>query len=289
MIEPLAKKKQKFSTEKLQILSVAQKELLLNDLASRLVGPYSVMAVILVIFGIIIKFSPLPNQISIEDDTRDTLKEFIKQIPKAIRIPHLLLGVIALFLYVGVEVMAGDSLTQFGKSLKLVHASILTSYTMAFMVLGYMMGIILIPKVLKQSTALVISAVLGIGFAICSIISSSTDYSFFSNVLGWLNNIEYINIPLVPNSVFFVTLLGFANALMWPAIWPLALHHNGKYTKIASALLIMGIAGGALIPPTYAKLGQNIGFQNALWIMVPCYLYIFYYAIAGHKIRQWSR
>jgi len=193
------------------------------------------------------------------------------------------MGIITLFVYVGVEVMAGDSLTQFGRSLHLLYAPKLTAFTMAFMVFGYILGIILIPKVISQSKALVISAVLGALFALGAANSSTVDNNLFTSLFGWLNSIPGFDVPLIPNAVFFVTLLGWANALMWPAIWPLALNNLGKYTKIGSALLIMGIAGGALIPPTYAKLGQSIGFQEALWIMVPIYLFIIYYATLGHK------
>ena len=184
------------------------------------------------------------------------------------------------------EVMAGDSLTQFGKSLHLDYAPKLTSFTMAFMVFGYILGIILIPKVISQSKALVISAVLGVLFAFGAAYSSATENNLFTSIFGWLNSVLGFDIPLIPNAVFFVTLLGWANALMWPAIWPLALNNLGKYTKIGSALLVMGIAGGAIIPPTYAKLGQSIGFQQALWIMVPIYIYIIYFAISGHKIKS---
>ena len=191
-----------------------------------------------------------------------------------------------MFVYVGVEVMAGDSLTQFGRSLQLDYAPKLTAFTMAFMVFGYILGIVLIPKIISQSKALVISAILGALFALGAATSSVTENNLFSSMFGWLNSLLGFNIPLLPNAVFFVTLLGWANALMWPAIWPLALNNLGKYTKIGSALLIMGIAGGALIPPTYAKLGQSIGFQQALWIMVPIYLFIIYYATVGHKIKS---
>lgn len=278
---------EKFKDENLMLLSLDQKNVLLNEFAARLVGPYTGMALILIAFAFLIKFSPLPNEISgVDDDEHLNLKGFIKQIPDALKIPHLALGILALFVYVGVEVMAGDSLTQFGRNLKLDYAPRLTSYTMAFMVIGYITGIILIPKYLKQARALVISAVLGVVFALGATLTSSTDNQIFSILFGWLNNLPGFNIPLIPNAVFFVTLLGFANAMMWPALWPLALDGVGKYTKIASALLIMGIAGGALIPPSYARLGQGIGFQSALWIMVPIYFYIFYYAVAGHKIRR---
>jgi FHS family L-fucose permease-like MFS transporter len=274
---------EKFSENSLAQLTFGQKELLLNELASRIVGPYAAMASILAIFAIMVKFSSLPNEIDIEEDEHETLKGFIRQIPDALKIRHLLLGIITLFVYVGVEVMAGDSLTQFGRSLQLSYAPKLTSYTMAFMVFGYILGILLIPKVISQSKALVISAILGVLFAFGAAYSSTIDNSLFSSIFGWLNIIPGFNIPLIPNAVFFVTLLGWANALMWPAVWPLALNDLGKYTKIGSALLIMGIAGGALIPPTYAKLGQSIGFQHALWIMVPFYIYIMYYALIGHK------
>lgn len=276
----------KFSEGNLALLNFDQKELLLNELASRIVGPYLAMAVILALFGILVKYSSLPNQIDMEEDDNETLKGFVKQIPAALKIKHLLLGIITLFVYVGVEVMAGDSLTQFGRSLQLDYAPKLTAFTMAFMVFGYILGIILIPKVISQSKALVISALLGALFALGAAVSSVTDNSLFSSMFGWLNTGLGFNIPMIPNAVFFVTLLGWANALMWPAIWPLALNNLGKYTKIGSALLVMGIAGGALIPPTYAKLGQSIGFQQALWIMVPVYLFIIYYATLGHKVKS---
>jgi fucose permease len=272
-----------FSESNLEKLTFDQKDLLLNELALRIVIPYAALALLLALFGVLVKFSSLPNKIDIEEDDHETLKGFIKQIPAAIKIPHLLLGIITIFVYVGVEVMAGDSLTQFGRSLQLPYAPKLTAFTMAFMVFGYTLGIILIPKVVSQSKALLFSAILGVLFAFGAVYTSTTNNSLFSSIFGWLNKILGFNIPLIPNAVFFVTLLGWANALMWPAIWPLALNKLGKYTKIGSALLIMGIAGGALIPPTYAKVGQSIGFQNALWMMVPIYIFIIYYAISGHK------
>ena len=277
---------EKFSESNLAQLTFDQKESLLNELASRVVGPYTAMAVLLALFAILVKFSSLPNEIDIEEDDHETLKGFIKQIPSALKIRHLLMGIITLFVYVGVEVMAGDSLTQFGRSLHLEYAPKLTAFTMAFMVFGYILGIILIPKVISQSKALVISAILGALFALGAATSSVTDNNLFATIFGWLNNLPGFSIPLIPNAVFFVTLLGWANALMWPAIWPLALNNLGRFTKIGSALLIMGIAGGALIPPTYAKLGQSIGFQQALWIMVPIYLFIIFYAMIGHKIKS---
>jgi len=272
--------------EHFDVLTLSQQDSLLNEFAGRMVVPYLGLSIILIVFAGLIKISSLPDHIDIEDDGHDTLKGYIKQIPQALKIPHLLLGVITIFLYVGVEVMAGDSLTQFGKHLELPFASKLTSYTMAFMVVGYIFGIILIPKFLSQAKALTISAILGTAFALGAIFSSSQSTTLFTSIFGWLNLLPF-NIPILPNSVFLVSLLGMANALMWPAIWPLTLNNLGKYTKIAAALLIMGIAGGAILPPLYASLGQSIGFQHALWIMIPCYLFILYFSTKGHKIVKW--
>lgn len=275
---------EKFSEEKLNAVSEAQRMTMLNELASRLVFPYIIMAGALFLLGIMIKFSSLPDNIDTEEDN-ETLGSFIKQIPEALKIPHLLLGVFSIFVYVGVEVMAGDSIGQFGKNLQLSYAPSLTSFTMAFMVVGYIIGIITIPKYISQEKALKISASIGAVFAIGAIFSSVQNSSLFGMLFGWMNVIG-IHLPILPNAVFFVALLGLANALMWPAIWPLALQDLGKYTKIASALLVMGIVGGALIPPGYIALSGIIGFQKALWIMVPIYFYILFFAFRGHKIRK---
>jgi len=277
---------EKFKDENLKLLDEVAKMEALNELASRLVPPYIIIAIALFLLAIMIKLSPLPDTIDVEEHEDESLMGFIRQIPGALKIPHMLLGVIALFVYVGVEVMAGDSISQFGRNLHLDYASTLTSFTMAFMVAGYILGIISIPKYISQSQALRVSAILGAIFAVGAIYSNPNDTSYFTSSLGWLNSLSFINIPMLPNPVFFIALLGLANALMWPAIWPLVLQDLGKFTKVASALLIMGIAGGALIPPTYIKLSMAIGYQNALWIMVPIYLFILYYAIWGYKIRK---
>jgi fucose permease len=88
-------------------------------------------------------------------------------------------------------------------------------------------------------------------------------------------------------SVGFVAALGLANALMWPAIFPLAIKQLGRFTERGSALLIMGIAGGAVIPLLFGYLKAGIDFQLVfLVIMLPCYLYILYYAVEGYKIRK---
>jgi fucose permease len=130
------------------------------------------------------------------------------------------------------------------------------------MIIGYVIGILCIPKYFTQQTALKVSAMLGVLLAICAILSSG-----------------YV-------SVLFISLLGLANSLMWPAIWPLAISGLGRFTKTGASMLIMGISGGALLPPLYGYITDAVDAQQAYWIMVPCYLFIFYYAVSGHKLRR---
>ncbi len=167
----------------------------------------------------------------------------------------------ALFLYVGVEVMAGDIIQIYGKAIgiPLDVAKHFTTYTMLGMLIGYLIGIVSIPKYFSQTTALKGSAVLGVIFSLLAIFTS-----------GY-------------TSILFIALLGLANALVWPAIWPLTIHGLGRFTKAGSALLIIAIAGGAVLPRIWASVGARFGYQQAFWIMIPCYLFILYFATYGYK------
>lgn len=243
------------------ITNAAQKEVLLNDLAVRVIVPYIIIAVVLVALALLIKFSSLPEidtdkeQVNADGTTRASQSNIFKH-------RNLSLGIICIFLYVGVEVMAGDVIGTYGKSLgmSLDQTKIFTSYTLASMVVGYIIGILTIPKYISQEKALMVSAIVGIVFSV-------TAYATHSYV-----------------SVAFIALLGLANSLMWPAIFPLAIKGLGKYTKLGSALLVMGIAGGAVVPQVYAALARSFTAQLAfLCSMLPCYAYILYYAVAGHK------
>lgn len=249
--------------QQLQILNEAEKNLKLNELASRVIMPYSLMAFALVGLAVMVRFSALPEIEAEQKDQRPLAASENKT--SIVQFPHLILGVIALFLYVGVEVIAGDTIGTFGQSqgIPLSEAKNFTSFTLSAMVIGYIIGIIAIPKYLSQPTALAGSAVVGILFSIIAI-----------NTSGY-------------TSVLFIALLGLANALVWPAIWPLAIDGLGKFTKTGSALLIMAIAGGALLPLVYGSLADiaSIGQQKAYYLMVPCYVFMLFYALKGHKMK----
>jgi FHS family L-fucose permease-like MFS transporter len=258
----------------------AARAVILNELAQRVIMPYIVMAVILVLLGLLLKFVHLPEvDTEAEEETTgesDTKKTSIWQYP------HLLLGVVALFFYVGVEVIAGDSIIRYGQSLQMPmdSAKYYTSLTMVGMILGYLMGIVLIPKYLKQGNALKICTILGVIFSLGAILVPAE--MIFTMPFIDLMTFKPLQL-MVPVTVLFVALLGFANALVWPAMWPLAISGLGKFTKTGSAMLIMAIAGGAIIPLAYGKLAVNFSTQAAYWICIPCYLVIMYYAFIGHK------
>jgi len=252
---------------KLATLNGAEKVAQLNELASRVIVPYVIIVVVLVILGILIYFSGLPE---IDTDHEDeTLAAANSGKNSILNFPHLIIGVIALFFYVGAEVIAGDSIISYGVAhhLPLSEARYLASCTLTFMVIGYIAGIVFIPKYITQQKALVYSAVLGVILTVVAIFAP-----------------KYVSIACI-------ALLGLANSLMWPAIWPLALSGLGRFTKIGSSLLVMGIAGAAVFPPLYGLLvdaskasqGPEMAAQISYWILIPIYLFILYFATVGYK------
>lgn len=247
--------------EKVKAADAATKETLLNDFAASVYWPYIIMAIILFLFALWITRSALP-----EIKTSDVNKEPVGSTGNKSSIfqyPYLLLGALCIFLYVGAEVMAGDAIGTYGKGFNIPtdETKYFTTYTLIAMAIGYIAGLATIPKIISQSQALKISAILGIVFTIAAVLTQG-----------------YV-------SVVFVACLGLANALMWPSIWPLAIEGLGKFTEKGSALLIMGIAGGAIIPKVYASLKDQYDFQWTFFALtLPCYIYILFFAQKGHKI-----
>jgi len=249
--------------ENLKNLDNVAKTIALNNLAARVIVPYLFMTGVLFLLGIMIRFAPLPE---IEEEQDETETEITSEKSSIFQFPNLILGVIALFLYVGAEVIAGDTIIRYGITLGIPidTAKVFTSLTLVSMIVGYVIGIILIPRYLTQQKALTISAILGVIFSITAIYTP----------------------PMI--SVTFVALLGLANALVWPAIWPLALHGLNRFIKTGSAMLIMAISGGAILPLVWGKLADEFTPQSAYWVMIPLYIFIYYYATKWHKLTNWK-
>jgi FHS family L-fucose permease-like MFS transporter len=246
-------------------------------LAQRLVFPYGCMAAALFAIMAFIHFSSL-REIPPELDAADGRVDATS----VLQFPQLVLGALALFGYVGVEVIAGDTIGLYGHELKVAQFGVLTSYTMVCMVLGYLVGVVAIPRYLSQQRALVLSGLVGILLTVGVTLGSTQSTGLSQALVGWTGA------PLVPNTVMCLALLGLANAMVWPAIWPLALQGLGRHTASGSAVLVMAIAGGALLPLLYGHLSDIVTPRSAYWLLLPCYALILWYAAAGHKIRSWS-
>jgi glucose/galactose transporter len=241
-------------------MTIAAKNIALDEMAQRVITPYIGIIAVLLILAFWVYKSGLPEIDTDQEDEAIATSNVGKT--SVFDFPHVLLGVLTLFLYVGVEVIAGDSIISYGSSqgIPLSTAKYFATGTMIAMVIGYIIGIITIPKYIKQENALRLCAISGVVFTLIAIFTSG-----------------YV-------SLAFIALLGLSNSLMWPAIWPLALAGVGRFTKAASSLLVMGIAGGAVIPLIYGALADSWNSQDAYWIMVPCYLFILYYSTKGHNV-----
>jgi FHS family L-fucose permease-like MFS transporter len=235
------------------------------DELDKVVVPYIVLTAILIGLALLILLSKGLVEVSEEEDD-SAIQNVVVQKTSVFQFPNLVLGVIALFCYVGVEVIAGDTIINYGVSLGFAEeeARLFGTYTLAAMMFGYLLGIVLIPKYVSQQSYLKFSAILGVVVTIVAIFSTGF------------------------TSVLCIALLGFANAVIWPALWPLALSGLGKFTKIASALLIMGISGGAIMPLVYGGIADSIGStQQAYWLMVPLYAFMLYFGMSGYKKKNW--
>jgi glucose/galactose transporter len=248
--------------KRLGSMSAAAKAAELDALAARVITPYLLMLGVLVVLATLIYFSSLPE---IDTDHEDeTVAAANTNKSSIFHFPHLILGALAMFFYVGVEVIAGDTIISYGASqgIALATAKFFTTCTLVAMIVGYGVGIVAIPRFISQEKALQVSAVTGVLFALGAIFTH-----------GY-------------TSVLFISLLGLANSLIFPAIWPLAIEGLGRFTKLGSSLLIMAIAGGAVLPPRYGLLADYASPQRAYWLVIPCYFFLLFYGTAGHKFRR---
>ncbi|RHW78016.1 N-acetylglucosamine MFS transporter NagP [Colwellia sp. RSH04] len=249
----------------------------IDAMADALVYPYLGMALFIGILGFAVKKSPLPE---LESEEEGENKGHIKE---ALAHPNLALGVLALFFYVAVEVIAGDTIGTFALSLGVENYSVMTSYTMGCMVIGYILGIVLIPRFISQQMALTVSAILGIILSLGVVLGDNDSFAI-ANALSFILGDAHF-----PDTLILIAFLGLANAIVWPAVFPLALSGMGKLTSVGSALLVMGISGGAFGPLFWGLAsGTSMGQQGGYIVMLPCYAFILFYAMKGCKMRSWN-
>lgn len=251
------------------------KNLILDDLIRRVIVPYAILGTALLIFGIFIKFSSLP-EIDTEESNAESEGDSSENRKSVFSYPYLVLGALAIFFHVGSQVVAIDTVINYAGSMgvDMLEAKVFPSYTLACTMIGYIIGIFLIPKVISQRTALVICSTLGLVLSLLSVLVD-VPVVFFGH---------YINLSLL-----FLCALGFPNALIYASIWPLSIHNLGKFTKIGSSLLIMGLCGNAIMPQIYGFIAQRTSFRGGYWVLIPCFLYLIFFALKGYKINYWHK
>lgn len=259
--------------QQLESMTPEAKDAALDELIRRVILPYSVVGTVLLGLGIFVRFSPLP-EIDTEHESAE-VAEANSGKTSIFQFPHLILGAVAIFLHVGTQVIAIDTVIPYANSfgIGLMEAKVFPSYTLAFTILGYLIGISLIPKVISQVNVLRICTLLGTVFTLLIIFTSGQ-----VTILGITTDV----------SIWFVVLLGLANSLVWAGIWPLALDGLGRFTKLGASIMIMGLCGNAIMPLAYGAVADAVNVQEAYWVLFPCYLYLVFYAVHGHKIRRWK-
>lgn len=250
-----------------------EREAILDELIRRVMLPYTGLAILLFLFGIGIYRSPLPEintrQVNNEEDSTVTEKNSILQYP------HLILGALAIFLHVGTQVIAIDTIIGYAESMGigLVEAKVFPSYTLTCTLIGYFLGVLFIPKVISQTRDLILCTTLGLIFSL-GVIFASGDITLFGHRTDL--------------SIWFLVLMGLPNALIYAGIWPLAINGLGRFTNLGSSLLVMGLCGNAFLPMIYGILADHYDVRTGYWVLIPCFLYLIFFAIWGHKIKNWK-
>jgi len=249
-----------------------QRSAALDELIRRVINPYISLGSFLFVLGFLVYKSPLP-EIDTEHESEEIATANAGK-TSIFQFPHLILGALAIFLHVGTQVIAIDTIIGYANSMgiDLLEAKVFPSYTLFCTICGYLIGITVIPKFISQVNALRICTLLGTVFTLLII--------FTKGQIGFLGHNTDI-------SIWFVVLLGLANSLVWAGIWPLALDDLGRFTKLGASVMIMGLCGNAIMPLFYGYIADLYSVRIAYWVLFPCYLYLVFYAFQGHKIRKW--
>jgi FHS family L-fucose permease-like MFS transporter len=230
--------------------------------ASRVRGTYLAITALFLLIAVLLYFTRLPE---IREGSEDTVPEREKAPRKhweIWRFKHLVKGVVAQFFYVGAQVGVTSFVIRFTQHLlpgtpERVAANFLKWHLMGFMV-GRFAGSAMMKRIAPPR-------LLGF-FAVCAFLCTWTAIAGSGAV-----------------SVWAVVLLGFFDSIMFPTIFALSVKNLGVYTKIGSALLVMSIIGGALVPALMGYISDTSSIQKAFVVPLICYAYVIYFALRGYK------
>lgn len=260
--------------KQIPLMNEADKTRVLDELIKRVILPYACVGTILLLLGLLVRLSPLP-EIDTEHESA-AVAEANAGRKSIFDFPHLILGAIAIFVHVGTQVIAVDTVIGYAGSMniQLTEAKVFPSYTLIATIIGYITGILCIPRFISQTNTLRICTALGLVLSFLIIACRGT--------VSWLGHTTDV-------SLCFVVLLGLANSLIWAGIWPLALKGLGRFTKLGASLLVMGLCGNAILPLVYGYFADAVGLRLAYSVLLPCYLYLIFYAVYGHTITRWKK
>ena len=267
--------KELFATIESGTLDIVTKNAMLDELIQRVIVPYAVLGVILLLTGIGIRYSILPEINTDEENSTEDTGSHHHTRKSIFDFPYLILGAVAIFLHVGTQVIAIDTIINYANSMgmDLLEAKTFPSYTLACTMIGYLLGILLIPKYVSQKNALIGCTIIGLLLSF-GVVFADFEVTLFGHHAN--------------ASIFFLNALGFPNALIYAGIWPLSIHELGKFTKTGSSLLIMGLCGNAILPLIYGHLADMYSLRFGYWVLIPCFLYLVFFAVKGHKIDSWK-
>lgn len=216
--------------------------------------PILVLIILVAIITFVLPKLNLPN-------IAGTVKEEGEVLEKSVwSFSHLKLGVVAIFMYVGVEVAVGANINLYAASegFDVITAAKMASFYWGGMLVGRLCGSFL--SKVSANTQLMITS---IGAGVLVVLSM-----MFKN--PWL-----------------LTGVGLFHSIMWPAIFALAIDKLGKYTSAGSGALMMGVVGGAIMPLIQGLLADSIGDWTWTWLIVIVgEIYLLYYALVGYKVKQ---
>jgi len=254
------------------LMDEATRNATLDALMRRVIPPYSIMAMVLFGLGWMIRYSILPEiDTNLENSMVARANSGKSHI---IQFPHLILGAVAIFLHVGSQVIAINTIIGYAQSmnLPLLEAKVFPSYILTITMFGFLLGIMLIPRFINHLNVLRICATSAIALTLL--------FFLVGGQVSLLGHTAHL-------SIWVLVLLGLPNSLMYSTIWPLALNDLGRFTKLGGSVLIMGLCGSAILPLIYGYFSDHYNPHTAYWVMMPCYLYLAFYAWHGYRLKSW--
>ena len=225
---------------------------------------------------LIILFSAIPEDEKVEEAEKEGT---LALVGGALKHRNLVLGIIAIFFYIGVEVgipsIANLYMTDTtGAGLGLA-AGIAGTFVGAYwfcMLIGRLIGGAVGGKV-SSRTMVTTVCLLGIVFLLLAIFLPK---SFVMVLLG----------SEVPVSILFMVLCGLCTSIMWGAIFNLSVEGLGKYTAIASGIFMTMVVGGGILPVIQGAVADALGFINSYWLIILFLVYICWFALFGSKVKK---